>query len=270
MRYCARLHSISTSKLTSVVREKATANHSRIATVRELPGDGGRNREQYYAADWSQTAHDHNISGVTMAGGAVQASEPPATSGLYIDLGLAGLLFDTNASINAAGSSLPDSNLHASNNVTLGLGIGYFLTPNISLMAVLGVPPTTTLTGQGTLSGLTLGKVTYGPSMLVANYHFRQLGAFQPFLGTGITYTVVFGTKDDAIANLRVNNSIGAVIRAGFDVMFSDRWGAFLSVSKVFVSTNTSGNAATLGGVPVSAHVSFNPLVLFSGITYRF
>ncbi len=201
---------------------------------------------------------------------AVQAAEPSAASGLYINVGLAGLFFDTDASIKAAGSHLPGANLHASTNLTLGIGIGYFVTPDVSLLAVLGVPPTTTLTGEGTLNGLTLGKVTYGPSMLVANYHFRQLGAFQPFLGAGITYTVVFGTKDDAIANLRVSNSIGAVIRAGFDVMFSDQWGAFLSVSKVFVSTNTSGNAASLGGAPVSAHVSFDPLVLFSGITYRF
>jgi len=205
-----------------------------------------------------------------MAGKAVHATELPAASSFYVDLGLAGLFFDTDASIKAAGSWLPGSNLRASNNVTLGLGIGYFVTPNVSLLAVLGVPPTTTLTGQGTLSGLTLGKVTYGPTMLVANYHFRQFGAFQPFLGAGITYTVVFGTKDDAIGNLRVSDSIGAAIRAGFDIMFSDRWGAFLSVSKVFVSTNASGNAATLGGAPVSAHVSFNPLVLFSGITYRF
>ena len=67
-----------------------------------------------------------------------------------------------------------------------GLGIGYFVTPDVSLLALLGVPPTTTLTGQGTLSGLTLGKVTYGPSMLTANYHFRQFGAFQPFLGAGV------------------------------------------------------------------------------------
>jgi outer membrane protein len=205
-----------------------------------------------------------------MTGQAVQANELSAPSGFYVDVGLAGLLFDTDASIKAAGNQLPGSNLRASNNVTLGLGIGYFVTPDVSLLAVLGVPPTTTLTGQGTLSGLTLGKVTYGPSMLVANYHFRQFGAFQPFLGAGITYTVIFGTKDDAIANLRVSNSIGAVIRTGFDVMFSDRWGAFLSVSKVFVSTNASGNAATLGGAPLSAHVSFNPLILFSGITYRF
>ena len=209
---------------------------------------------------------------LAMAGQAVQATEPSATSGLYVDLGLAGLFFDTDASIKAADNPLPGSNLHASNNVTLGLGIGYFVTPNVSLLAVLGVPPTTTLTGQGSLSGITLGKVTYGPSMLVANYHFRQFGAFQPFLGTGITYTVVFGTEDNAIVNLRVNNSIGAVIRAGFDVMVSDQWGAFLSVSKVFVATNASGNAAipALDGAHVSAHVNFSPLVLFSGITYRF
>ena len=200
--------------------------------------------------------------------GQAQAAEP--TSGFYVNLGVAGLLFDADASINAAGRALPGSNLHASNNVTLGFGIGYFITPDVSVLAVLGVPPTTTLTGQGALSGLTLGKVTYGPTMLVANYHFRQFGEFQPFLGAGMTYTVVFGTKDDAIANLRVSNSIGAVIRAGFDVMFSDQWGAFLSVSKVFVSTNASGSAANLGGAPVSAHVDFSPLVLFSGITYRF
>jgi outer membrane protein len=110
--------------------------------------------------------------------------------------------------------------------------------------------------------------------MLTANYHFRQFGAFQPFLGAGITYTVVFGTKDSAIVNLRVSNSIGAVIRGGFDVMFSDRWGAFFSVSKIFVTTKASGNAnpavPALGGAPVSAHVNFDPLVLFSGITYRF
>ena len=196
------------------------------------------------------------------------------SSGFYVNLGVAGLLFNTDASINAAGSPLPGSNLHASNNVTLGLALDTSSHPDVSLLAVLGVPPTTTLTGQGSLSGLTLGKVTYGPSMLIANYHFRQFGAFQPFLGTGLAYTIVFGTKDNTITNLRVKNSIGAVIRAGFDVMFSDRWGVFLSVSKVFVATKTSGNAnpanPTLGGAPVNAHVSFDPLILFSGITYRF
>jgi outer membrane protein len=212
--------------------------------------------------------------GLAMAGQA-QAAEPASqSSGLYVNLGVAGLLFDTDASINAAGRPLPGSNLHASNNTTLGFGIGYFVTPDVSLLALLGVPPQTTLTGRGTLSGFTLGKVTYGPAMLTANYHFRQFGAFQPFLGAGISYTVVFGTQDDAIVNLRVKNSIGAVIRAGFDVMFSDRWGAFFSVSKIFVTTKASGNVnpaiPTLGGAPVSAHVSFDPLVLFSGIIYRF
>jgi outer membrane protein len=209
---------------------------------------------------------------IMVAGQTALAAESSPTSGFYVDLGAAGLLFDTNASLDVAGSPLLGSNLHASNNVTLGLGIGYFVTPNISLLTVLGVPPTTTLTGRGVLSGVTLGKVTYGPSMLVANYHFRQFGAFQPFLGAGVTYTVVFGTEDNAITNLKVSNSVGAVIRTGFDAMLSERWGAFISLSKVFVATNASGNAAIrpLVGAPISAHVSFNPLVLFSGVTYRF
>src|SRR5690349_1993678 len=115
---------------------------------------------------------------LTMAGQPAEATEPSAASGLYVNVGLAGLLFDTHASIKVAGSQVPGASLRASNNVTLGLGVGYFVTPDVSLLAILGVPPTTTLTGQGRLSGITLGKVTYGPSMLVANYHFRQFGAF--------------------------------------------------------------------------------------------
>jgi outer membrane protein len=212
--------------------------------------------------------------GFAMAGQAVQAAEPSVLSGLYIDLGPAGILLDTNASIKVAGRPLPNSNAHASNSVTPGLGIGYFFTPNISVEAWIGVPPTTTLTGRGALGGFTLGKVTYGPSILVANYHFRQFGAFQPFVGAGLSYTVVLGTKDDAIVNLRANNAVGPAIRAGFDVMLSDQWGVFASANKVFTANSVTGNInraiPTLGGAPVSAHVSLNPLVLFSGVTYRF
>jgi outer membrane protein len=213
------------------------------------------------------------LSLVALIGQAASAAEP-TLNGLYVDVGPAGILLDTNASINVAGSPLPHSNAHASNSVTPGLGIGYFIRPDISVEAWVGAPPTTTLTGQGTLSGLTLGKVTYGPSILVANYHFRQFGAFQPFLGAGISYTVVFGTHDDAITNLRVNNAVGASIRAGFDVMLSDQWGVFFSANKVFLGTNVSGNInpaiPLLGGAPVSAHITVNPLVLFAGVTYRF
>ena len=179
-----------------------------------------------------------------VAGQVVQAAEPSAASGFYIDLGLAGLLFDTNASIKAAGNPLHWIKSACFQQCHLGLGIGYFVTPNVSLLAVLGRATYNNGDRCGRLSAAYAGQGHRPPSMLVANYHFRQFGAFQPFLGTGMTYTVVFGTQDNAIVNLRVNNSIGAVIRTGFDVMISDRWSAFLSVSKVFVSTNASGNAA--------------------------
>ena len=48
-----------------------------------------------------------------MAGKAAQATELSAASGLYVNVGLAGLFFDTDASIKAAGSRLPGSNLRA-------------------------------------------------------------------------------------------------------------------------------------------------------------
>jgi outer membrane protein len=73
---------------------------------------------------------------------------------------------------------------------------------------------------------------------------------------------------------LHVDNSVGAVLDAGFDVMLTPQWGAFFSLKKIFVSTNASGVVSpaipSLGGAPTSAHITFNPLILFSGITYRF
>ena len=62
------------------------------------------------------------IVNIMVAGQTALAAESPPTSGFYVDVGAAGLLFDTNASIDVAGSPLFGANLHASNNDTLGLG----------------------------------------------------------------------------------------------------------------------------------------------------
>lgn len=190
--------------------------------------------------------------------------------GWYIQTGPAGVAFSEGASIAAGGTTIPGASATLSDNVTLGFGLGYRFTDAFSVIAIAGLPPTTTVSGTGPLSGITVGEVTYGPLIVAANYHFPSKGRFQPFVGAGFNYTIVFDTKDSGLTNLEADNAFGAVLRVGFDYMVNDSDGIFFSANKVFVNTKATGNAIALGGAPVAAQIDLDPLILHTGWVHRF
>ena len=205
--------------------------------------------------------------GVTSAARAEDRSLAPHAGTWYVQVGRAGVDFNSSATVQLAGRAVPGAGARALNNITLGVGAGYFFTRNLSVDALLGSPPETTIHGNGALAGLSAGKVTYGPAILAIDYHFTRFGAFQPFIGAGVNYTVVLGHKDLAISGLKVDNAWGTVVRAGFNAMVTRHVGVFSSVQKVFVGTKVSG---TFNGLPVSANVTLDPWIYHAGLTYRF
>lgn len=190
--------------------------------------------------------------------------------GWYIQGGPAGVVFDEGATISAGGSAIPGASATLTDNVTLGLGIGYRFSEKFSVIGILGFPPTTTVAGTGPLAGVTVGKVTYGPAILAANYHIPTRGKFQPFVGAGINFTKVFDTDDGGITSLEADDAFGAVVRVGFDYMIDDKNGLFFSANKIFVSTKATGEAPALGGAAVEAEIDLDPLVLHTGWVHRF
>lgn len=206
--------------------------------------------------------------GLMAAAAGPVAAEPRL--GWYIQAGPAGVIFDEGASIAAGGATVPGAGANLSDNATLALGIGYRFSEPFSVVAILGVPPTTTVKGTGPLAGVTVGDVTYGPLIVAANYHFPTQGKFQPFIGAGFNYTLILDTKDSGLTNLKAENALGGVLRLGFDYMVDDRNGLFFSANKVFVNTDATGNATVLGGAPVSAKIDLDPLILHAGWVHRF
>lgn len=206
-------------------------------------------------------------SGVNSAAFADGASLAPKAGSWYMLFGVAVINFDSSTDVNYAGTNVPGNSGEVRDDVTLGLGIGYFLTPNISIAGLGGVPPETTLDGRGEFAGLSAGKVTYGPAVLAVNYHFTQFGAFQPFVGAGVNYTIVLNEKDLGVRKLKVDNAWGYVARGGFDVMMTDNFGFTFSAQKIFVDTDAKG---TFGGLPVSATVDLDPWIFHGGLVYRF
>ncbi|MFC2253508.1 OmpW family protein [Labrys portucalensis] len=186
----------------------------------------------------------------------------------YLHIGPLGVVFDEGARISLGGMEVPGASARADDNLTVGFEVGYRFTENFAVSFTAGIPPSTTLMGTGPLAGTELGRVTYGPAILSAHYHFTNFGPlFKPYVGAGVNYTLVWNEKDKAIKNLKVDNAFGFVLQAGIESDFNERWGTFVDVKKIFLETDATG---IVGGAPASANIDLDPWIVMAGVTYRF
>ncbi len=183
----------------------------------------------------------------------------------WVNVGAGFVNFNSSANILLAGSTLPAS-ATASNNTTLLAEFGYDITKNWSARLTVGIPPTTTLTGTGAVSGTTLGKVGYAPAVLSVTYGW-DLGVVKPYLGVGANYTIITSTQDAAIKGLSVGNGYGPVLQAGFNVPITKTWDWYGDFKQIFLKVNATGS---VGPYPASATVTLNPAIYSTGVTYHF
>ncbi|HUB65008.1 MAG TPA: OmpW family outer membrane protein [Methylocella sp.] len=167
------------------------------------------------------------------------------------------------------------SNVASRPDYTLGLELGYFLTPNIAVALSAGVPPIAHLKATGLsltpiLGTNLLGDVRYGPAMFLAQYHFTNFGAFQPYFGVGAAYLLNFGNISDGIlTNLAVDQNFGFVMQAGADYMLTQNWGVYVDVKKLILATDVSGDLLNLN-IPIRTHVQLDPWAAGAGITFKY
>lgn len=186
----------------------------------------------------------------------------------FLHLGPTAIILDSSASIKVYGQPLAGASLRADNSGTLGFEIGRYLTPNWAISFTGGFPPQPSIYGSGTVAGLgKLGSILYGPTAVTAHYHFTQFGAFTPYIGAGPMFMFVLANHDGALQDLKVNSAIGAVAQIGADYMINQKVGLYFDVKKAYLRTESWG---TLAGAPVAANAKLDPLVLSTGIAFRF
>jgi outer membrane protein len=143
-----------------------------------------------------------------MARAAAPASKPLRVSdagsasgrGFFLDVGPGALVFDASATIRAGGAVLPGATVKIDPNGTLITEFGYRWN-NASVSLTGGIPPVATVNGAGSIAGLgELGRIRYGPVVLAAQYHFTQLGRFQPYVGAGPCSCTSSGTRTGRFA----------------------------------------------------------------------
>ena len=210
----------------------------------------------------------HLITALTLAAACGVGHAQSTGQRLWVHLGVAHVDFNSSATVDvpALGGRVQGQSASASNNTTLAFEVGYELAPGVIASATLGIPPTTTITGQGgPFAGAELGKVKYGPSVWTVHYHF-DAGVVKPYVGAGLTYVLVFQSRDSTLGGLDSKNALGSAIQAGMDIPLNNQWFAFVDAKKLFVKAKpTFTNPA-----PGSATLKLDPLIVHAGIGFRF
>ena len=141
--------------------------------------------------------------------------------------------------------------------------ITYFLSEHWAVEAIAGTDKHAIYWNKTTK----LANVWLLPPTVTAQYHFDQIGPFQPYVGAGPNFTIFYGRSVGPLGKLRTTDNWGFALQAGADIPLTEdgRYFANFDVKRLFLSTHASFNAS-----PVTASVNINPWLIGTGVGTRF
>ena len=167
---------------------------------------------------------------------------------------------------NGQSSTVQDLNVKAQNRWIPEFDVSYFFTKNIAAELVLTWPQQVNIYGNLGAGQQNIGKVTALPPSLLAQYHFTDLGAFKPYVGAGVNYTI-FGNRQNFVVPVQVEpSSVGFVGQVGMDYMLDKNWGLNVDVKYATMATNVQ----TVAGGTNLGKLTLNPWMPAVGVTYKF
>jgi outer membrane protein len=146
------------------------------------------------------------------------------------------------------------------------LDFSYFVTDNIAFELIAAVTPHDVSTSDSSAGALDIGKVWLLPPTLLAQYHYRELGAFKPYVGAGINYTVFYNDKaGGSVTDASYDNSFGPALQVGADYALDEHWMLNVDAKKIWINSDVRFN-----GGAIRADVDIDPWVVGVGLGYHF
>jgi outer membrane protein len=139
--------------------------------------------------------------------------------------------------------------------------ISYFFTKNIAAELVLTYPQNVDIK----VNGVKNGTVKALPPSLLLQYHFTDFGAFKPYVGGGVNYTL-FSDRNNILnrtASLD-SSSTGLVGQVGFDYALTKNVSLNFDVKYAQMNSNVTLNGSKIG------KLNLNPTMVGIGVGYRF
>lgn len=103
-----------------------------------------------------------------------------------------------------------------------------------------------------------VGSTQQLPPVLSVQYHFTNGSAFTPFLGVGVNYTTFFSEETEgalAGADLKIDDSWGLALHAGFDYAVSERGAIRLDVRWIDIDADVFVNGTSMGKAEIDPFV---------------
>ncbi|EKF9768255.1 outer membrane protein OmpW [Vibrio cholerae] len=165
------------------------------------------------------------------------------------------------------------SELAVNSNTQLGLTLGYMFTDNISFEVLAATPfshkISTDLLGLGDIA-----ETKHLPPTFIVQYYFGEANStFRPYVGAGLNYTTFFDESfnstgtNNALSDLKLDDSWGLAANVGFDYMLNDSW--FLNASVWYANIETTATYKA-GADAKSTDVEINPWVFMIAGGYKF
>lgn len=192
-----------------------------------------------------------------------EAQAPAALSPWQIRIRALGIITNDEGKVDAIGGS----DLSYTDTVIPELDITYYFTDNIAAELILGTTYAN-IYGEGTIDGLDkIGKTWLLPPTLTLQYHFTNFGAFKPYIGAGVNYTIFYNQKDGSGTDLDIEDTFGAALQFGFDYWLTAHVGLNFDVKKLYLRPDFD---VTVGGTRYSGEAELDPWLVGAGLTYRF
>lgn len=196
-----------------------------------------------------------------------QAQDSP-DSGWFIRGAVTRLHLADKIDLTVAGTPVPNAGISTKNHYTPTIQLGHTVGRDFAIVFTGGIPPHIDINGSDALAPYgKLAETTYGPCTLTAQYRPIHTGVFQPYVGAGAAYMIIFSAKDAAFQNVKIDNDLSPALEAGTDVMLTKRYGLFIEVKKAWLRTTANG---TFGGAPVVGKVKLDPWAFSAGAVFRF
>ncbi len=180
-------------------------------------------------------------------------------------------------SVQDLGGDVAGTGVGVESDTQVGITATYMLNSHWGIGLLASTPFEHDLTAKG-LSGFgvtDIGSVEHlPPTLSIQNYFLGGNGAFQPYVGVGINYTVILDEElssqmktELGATSMDIDDSIGLSIQAGFDYALNDNWLINAAVWRMDIDTTATIKSA-VGKIKVDVDV--DPWVYMVSIGYKF
>jgi len=200
---------------------------------------------------------------------AVAQTDPGAAGSLDVHLRAVVVAPEaTDLKVTAGGAPLTVTSSSITTSVIPEIDATYFLTNHIGVEVIAGTTQHSIHASIAQVADgakLNLGSVWLLPPTVTAKYYFDSTGAFRPYVGAGVNYTLFYSPHSEAVPGMHYGNDWGTALQAGVDIPVMAGYFVNVDAKQLFLNDGVKAD-----GGAIRAHANINPLLIGFGVGYRF